>query len=150
MAKGLTVVYRAEFVNSHNFLNCVVIRKTVIKSKDYFHGNPNSSLCPHTMHAWMTRTCFYFGSHKYRRCLVGSRRSSKDPAQIKKKRRISFGQNEFFTQFSDFQNIYQGIEYSLWSAWISGFFVVYLVTSACYDWLGLFKYLPPFFLNPNR
>lgn len=51
MAKNGTVVYRVEFLNSRDLLNCVVIRKPVIKSKDYFYGNPNFSLCPHTMHA---------------------------------------------------------------------------------------------------
>lgn len=52
MGKNGTAVYWVEFLNSHDLLNCVVIRKTVVKSKDYFYGNPNFSLCLlHTLHA---------------------------------------------------------------------------------------------------
>lgn len=52
MGKNGTAVYWVEFLNSHDLLNCVVIRKTMVKSKDYFYGNPNFSLCLlHTLHA---------------------------------------------------------------------------------------------------
>lgn len=51
MAKNGTAVLWVEFLNSRDLLNCVIIPKTVVKSKDYFYGNPNFSLCLHTLHA---------------------------------------------------------------------------------------------------